>query len=70
MSVFDWGHYTHEKEAEKMHTLLDFETLRPKYVYISNGKGCDGVLVRHIEIKPFCLVVTDRGYCDFGLQDD
>lgn len=70
MAVYDWAHYTHEKGAVKMHTLLDFESLLPEYVYITDGKGSDGASARYVKIKPFCLVVADRGYCDFGLLDD
>lgn len=67
MTVYDWAHYTHEKGAVKMHTLLDFDMLLPEYIHITDGKGSDGTSARHIEIKPFSLVVADRGYCDFGL---
>ena len=70
MTVYDWAHYTHEKGAVKMHTLLDFDSLLPEFVHITDGKGSDGTSARHIEIAPYSLVVADRGYCDFGLLSD
>ncbi len=38
MSSYDWALYTHTKGAIKLHTVLDFDTYLPKYVYITDGK--------------------------------
>lgn len=62
--VYDWAHYTHSKGAVKLHTLLNFMTLLPEYVHITDGKAGDNTAARHVEIKPGSIVVSDRGYFD------
>lgn len=41
MSLYDWAHYSTSKGAVKMHTLLDYESLLPKFVTIGTGKCMD-----------------------------
>ena len=53
--VYDWAHYTHSKGAVKLHTLLNFMTLLPEYVHITDGKVADNTAA---------IVVSDRGYFD------
>ena len=65
--VYDWAHYTHSKGAVKLHTLLNFMTLLPEYVYITDGKLADNTAARHVEVKPGSIVVSDRGYFDTRL---
>ena len=62
--VYDWAHYTHSKGAVKLHTLLNFMTLLPEFVHITDGKAGDNTAARHVEIKPGSIVVSDRGYFD------
>lgn len=64
MSLYDWAHYTHSKGAVNLHTLLDFDSLLPEYVYITNGKGTDGKVSRAMPVALHSIVVDDRGYCD------
>lgn len=70
MELYDWALYTHTKGAVKLHTLLDFATFLPEYVYITDGKGADNTSAREVRVPPHCIVVADRGYCDFGLLHD
>ena len=70
MEIYDWALYTHTKGAVKLHTLLDFATFLPEYVYITDGKGADSTSAREVRVTPHCIVVADRGYCDFGLLHD
>lgn len=70
MSVYDWALYTQTKGAIKLHTLLDFKTYLPEYVYITDGKGTDNKSAREVKIEPNSIVVSDRGYCDFNLLND
>ena len=65
--VYDWAHYTHSKGAVKLHTLLNFMTLLPEYVHITDGKVADNTGARHVEVKPGSIVVSDRGYFDTRL---
>lgn len=62
--VYDWAHYTHSKGAVKLHTLLNFMTLLPEFVYITDGKVADNTAARQVEVKPRSIVVSDRGYFD------
>jgi len=67
LSVYDWAHYTAQKGAFKMHTLLDYDSLLPEFVNITDGKVGDNKAAFDIEVKPFSVVVADRGYCDYSL---
>lgn len=67
MSVYDWAHYTASKGAVKMHTLLDYDCLLPDFVNITDGKTADNRAAFEIAIKPYSMVVANRGYCDYAL---
>ena len=67
LALYDWAKYTHTKGAVKLHTLLDFKTLLPEYVHISDGKGHDGKMANSIPIPAGSIVVADRGYADTTL---
>jgi len=67
--VYDWAHYTHAKGAVKLHTLLNFHTLLPEYVHITDGKAGDNTAARNVEVKPGSVVVCDRGYFDTPLMN-
>ena len=41
LSIYDWAHYTSKKGAVKMHTLLDYDSLLPEFVNITDGKASD-----------------------------
>ena len=60
--VYDWAHYTHAKGAVKLHTLLNFSTMLPEYVHITDGKAGDNTAARNVKVKPGSIVVCDRGY--------
>jgi len=55
------------KGAVKLHTLLNFSTLLPEYVHITDGKAGDNTAARHVQVKPGSIVVSDRGYFDTRL---
>lgn len=67
LSVYDWAHYTARKGAVKMHTLLDYDCLLPEFVNITDGKVSDNKAAFDMDIRPFSIVVADRGYCDYAL---
>lgn len=67
--VFDWARYTHSKGAVKLHTLLNFETLLPDFVHITDGKTADSKAAFSVVVKPGCIVVCDRGYFDTALMN-
>ncbi len=67
MSLYDWALYTRVKGAVKLHTMLDFHTLLPEYVCITDGKGADNTMAHGVPLQRNSIVVADRIYCDFGL---
>jgi len=67
MSVYDWAHYTSRKGAVKMHTLLDYDSLLPDFVNITDGKVSDNKAALDIPMQPHSIVVADRGYQDYSL---
>ena len=67
MSVYEWAHYTAKKGAVKKHTLLDYDSLLPEFVNITDGKAADNKAAFDIRISPHTIVVADRGYCDYAL---
>ena len=69
MSLYEWAHYTTKKGAVKMHTLLDYDSLLPEFVNITDGKCSDNRGALDIPVSPHSVVVADRGYCDFSLLD-
>ena len=70
MSLYEWAHYTTKKGAVKMHTLLDYDSLLPEFVNITDGKCGDNTAAFDIPVTPHSVVVADRGYCDFSLLND
>ena len=67
LSMYDWALYTHTKGAVKMHTVLDFETLLPEFVCITDGKGADNTIAKKLHFSPGTIVVADRIYSDTEL---
>lgn len=67
ISMYDWALYTRTKGAVKMHTVLDFETLLPEFVCISDGKGADNTIAKQLHFAPGTIVVADRIYSDTEL---
>ena len=70
MSLYEWAHYTTKKGAVKVHTLLDYDSLLPEFVNITDGKCGDNKAAFGIPVTPRSVVVADRGYCDFSLLND
>ena len=70
MSLYEWAHYTTKKGAVKMHTLLDYDSLLPEFVNITDGKCGDNRGALDIPVSPHSVVVADRGYCDFSLLNN
>ncbi len=70
LSIYDRAHYTATKGAVKMHTLLDYDSLLPEFVNITDGKTADNKAAFDIELHPHSIVVADRGYCDYSLLDN
>ena len=70
MSLYEWAHYTTKKGAVKMHTLLDYDSLLPEFVNITDGKCGDNKAAFDIPVTPHSVVVADHGYCDFALLND
>ena len=50
--------------------LLDYDSLFPEFVNITDGKCGDIMGALSIPVPPHSVVVADRGYCDFSLLDN
>ena len=48
-----------------MHTPLDYDSLLPEFVNITDGRCGDNRGALSIPVPPHSVVVADRGYCDF-----
>lgn len=66
-SMFDWALYRKKKGAVKLHTVLNFDSMLPEYLHISDGKTHDVKAVDHFNLPSGCVVVCDRAYLDFSL---
>ena len=69
LSIFDWAHYSRQKGALKLHTLLDVRTAIPEIIVISNGKTADIAAGKRLDLSTLekrSIVVFDRGYIDYG----
>ena len=70
LSVFDWAHYSKQKGALKLHTLLDLRSSIPEIVVDTTGKGSDvgtGRTMNLSSLQKGSIIVMDRGYCDYAL---
>ncbi len=67
LSLFDWARYRTTKGAVKMHTLLDYDSCLPSYVYVTDGKTADNKGAEQIPVPGGAVVVADRFYMDFNL---
>lgn len=50
--------------------LLDYDSLFPEFVNITDGKCGDIRGALSIPVPPHSVVVADRGYCDLSLLDN
>ena len=53
-----------------MHTLLDYDSLLPEFMNISDGKCADSKSALDIPINSHSVVVADQGYCNFELLNN
>jgi hypothetical protein len=69
LSLFNWAHYSRQKGALKLHTLLDIRTAIPEIVTDTHGKISDVQEGRAMDLstlKKGSILVMDRGYCDYA----
>ena len=67
LSLFDWAHYSHEKGAIKIHTVINNRTTVPEVLNVTDGKVADVVGARNLlfSVPRGSIVVFDRGYVDY-----
>jgi hypothetical protein len=67
LSLFDWAHYSHEKGAIKIHTVINNRTTMPEVLTVTDGKVADITGARNllITLPQGSIVVFDRGYVDY-----
>ena len=69
LSLFNWAHYSRQKGALKLHTLLDIRSAIPEIVTDSHGEVSDvqeGRVLDLSTLKKGSILVMDRGYCDYA----
>ncbi len=67
LSVFDWAKYRQEKDAIKLHTLLDYDGCLPSYMFITEGNQSDIKHAQYMSLPRRSVIVADRGYQDFKM---
>ena len=70
LSQFPWAHYRRAKGGVKVHTLLNNDILLPEFMVMTNAAIHDNKAAKEKvlqRVPPHCILVMDRGYCDFGL---
>lgn len=65
LSVFPWAHFKKTKAAVKLHTLLDLRGSIPSFLWITDGKAGDVLVLDELIPEPGAIYVMDRGYIDF-----
>jgi transposase len=66
LSLFPWAHFSKNKGAVKMHTLLDVRGSIPTLVNITHGKVHDVNILDTLPLEAGSIYVMDRGYLDFA----
>jgi hypothetical protein len=67
IKLFDWAKYRRQKGAIKLHTLLEYDTCLPCYIFLSDGKKSDVKVAQELALPKNSVVVADRAYLDFTL---
>jgi hypothetical protein len=72
LSLFQWAIYRRAKGAVKLHTVLDHDSLMPRFVALSKGNMHDVKALKELVLPQFkipegSIVTMDRGYIDYGL---
>ena len=65
LSLFDWAKYKRRKGAIKLHTILDYDTCLPTYMYLTDGKKHDVTVAKELIMPSGSVIVMDRAYVDF-----
>lgn len=65
LSLYPWAKFHHQKDAVKMHTLLDLRGSIPVFIDITEGSVHDVNLLDVMPIEPGSYYVMDKGYIDF-----
>lgn len=66
-SIFNWAKYTSIKGAVRLHTGLDYDTLLPEYLDITDGKVGEPQAIFLSSFEKHSVVIADRGYRDTKL---
>jgi hypothetical protein len=67
LSIYDWAKYRQAKGAIKLHTILDYDSCLPVYVYMTDGKRHDVEIAKQLQFPGGSVVVMDRAYIDFSM---
>ena len=66
LSLFPWAHFRSTKAGIKIHTLLDLCGNIPSFLWITDAKVGDALVLDHLLPEPGSIYVLDRGYIDFA----
>lgn len=64
-SMFDWAKYGKSKGAVKLHLMLDYDGLLPRFAVVTDGKSADVAVGRQMPTEAGSVFVFDRGYVDY-----
>jgi len=65
LSLFPWAQFRKNKEAIKLHTLLDLRGSIPTVLIVTHGKTHDENIINQLMIEAGAIYIKDRGYIDF-----
>ena len=66
LSMFPWASYQSTQSAVKLHTLLDLRGNIPTFLYVSDGKFQDVMVLDQLLPEPGAFYVMDRGFTDYA----
>ena len=66
LSLFPWARFRKNKDAIKLHTLLDLRGPIPSFIDITDGKFADVKILDILIPEAGSFYIIDRGYLDFA----
>ena len=70
LESFPWAKYRSKKGGIKLHVLMDNADLMPDFIYISEARMHDCMVLRELTLKPGSIIVMDRAYNEYKQYGD
>ncbi len=65
LTMFPWAKFRKTKSGVKIHTLLDLQSLIPRFIKITTAAVHDVNILDQLVLKPGAFIVFDRAYIDY-----